>query len=66
MQRHAVNYLADYPSRVSPRLEALVLQPMPHLRRGTYRVKVNYLIPGVNKVTSSYELELVNRIPDND
>ena len=66
MQRHAVNYAADYPARVTPRLEALVLQPMPHIRRGTYRVKINYFIPGLNKVSSFYEVELVNRIPDND
>ncbi|MEX2235485.1 MAG: hypothetical protein WD824_25210 [Cyclobacteriaceae bacterium] len=66
MQRHAVNYVADNPTRISPRLESLVIKPMPHLRYGAYRVKLNYLIPGINKVSSSYEVELFNRIPDND
>ena len=66
MQRHAVNYVADYPSRITPRLEALVIQPLPHIRYGSYRIKMTYIIPGINKASSTYEVEIFNRIPDND
>lgn len=66
MQRHAVNYVADDPSRITPRLETLVTQPLPYIRHGPYRIKMTYTIPGINKETSSYEVEIFNRIPDND
>lgn len=65
MQRHAVNFVADHPEQTSPRLEALVLKPMPRIRYGPYRIRLNYVIPGINKLSSSYELELFNHIPDN-
>lgn len=66
MQRHAVNFVADDPSRITPRLETLVTQPLPYIRHGPYRIKMTYTIPGINKETSSYEVEIFNRIPDND
>ena len=66
LQRQAVNYIADDPTRITPRLASLALQPMPSLRYGTYRVRLNYVIPGLNKISSSSELELFNVIPDND
>lgn len=66
IQRHAVNYVADNPSRISPRVEALVTSPLPHLRYGPYRIKLSYVIPGTNTITSSYDVEIFNRIPDND
>lgn len=66
VQRHAVNFIADYPGRATPRLEALLLQPLPHIRHGTYRIRFNYVIPGLDRTTSAYEIEINNRIPDND
>jgi hypothetical protein len=66
IQRHAVNYVADDPSRISPRLEALVTRPLPHIRYGQYRIKLLYVIPGTNTVTSSYDVEIFNRIQDNE
>ncbi|MGC1241369.1 MAG: hypothetical protein WA874_07265, partial [Chryseosolibacter sp.] len=66
MQRHAVNYVADYPSRLTPRLESLVLSPLPHVRYGPYHIKFNYVIPGKNIVSSSCQVEIFNSIPDND
>jgi hypothetical protein len=66
MRRHAVNYVVDNPSQNSARLEKLILQPLPRIRYGSYRFKVNYTIPGVDQVNSSYEWEMFNRIPDND
>ena len=66
LQRHAVNYLVDHPGATTPRLQALALKPLPALRYGSYRIKLSYVIPGINKITSSFETELFNRIPDND
>lgn len=66
MQRHAVNYIADYPARITPRLEALIVRPLPHIRYGPYRIKMIYTIPGLKKEGSSYEVEIFNLIPDND
>jgi hypothetical protein len=66
LQRHAVNYIADDPSRITPRLERLIMKGLPSIRYGPYGVKVLYTIPGVNRSNASYELEIFNRIPDND
>lgn len=66
LQRHAVNYVADNPSRMTPRLARLVLSPLPHLRQGPYRIKFKYVIPGEEVVTSSWQVETFNSIPDND
>ena len=66
MQRHAVNYAIDHREGFTPRLQTLVTQPLPSIRYGTYRLKLSYVIPGIERRTSSYEIELFNRIPDND
>ncbi|MEX1239906.1 MAG: hypothetical protein WEB30_09315 [Cyclobacteriaceae bacterium] len=66
LQRHAVNYIADDASRITPRLESLVIKPMPTIRYGSYRIKVSYVIPGINKISSTYDVEIFNSIPDND
>lgn len=66
LQRQAVNYVVDYPTQMTPRLEALIVKPMPFIRFGRYTIRIDYVIPGINKVTSSHEMILFNRIPDND
>ncbi|HEX8040598.1 MAG TPA: hypothetical protein VF490_15670, partial [Chryseosolibacter sp.] len=66
IQRHAVNYVADHPAQLNARLEALVLQPMPYIRYGRYRIRINYVVPGIDKISSFYETEIFNRIPDNE
>jgi hypothetical protein len=66
LQRHAVNYVADDPSRMTPRLERLVLSPLPHIRYGPYRIRFKYVIPGEEVITSSWQVEIFNAIPDND
>lgn len=66
LQKHAVNYVADDPSRITPRLEVLVVKPLPYIRYGSYRLKITYKIPGTNKVSPSYEVELFNSVTDND
>jgi hypothetical protein len=64
LQQQVVNYVADRPSLVTPRLEKLILKPIPVIRYGAYRVRVNYVIPGINIKTSGSELELFNKLPD--
>jgi hypothetical protein len=66
MQRHVVNYAADNPMLITPRLELLILKPMPHIRYGPYPIRLSYRIPGFNKVSSSYDLKIFNSIPDNE
>lgn len=66
LRHQAVNYIADHPDAINDRLSALILQPVPHLRYGGYSLRVKYRIPGLDKETSSYTLELFNTIPDND
>lgn len=66
LQRHAVNYFADHGPDVPDRIRALIVAPLPYLRFGTYGIRFNYVIPGINELTSSYETELFNRIPDPD
>src|SRR5690606_35962261 len=58
LQRQAVNYVVDYPIRMTPRLEALIVKPMPFIRFGRYTIRIDYFIPGINKVTSSYDVVL--------
>ena len=65
LQRHAVNFIIDNPSQITARLESLALQPMPYLRFGVYKIRFSYVIPGINKTTSSHEVEISNPIPDN-
>jgi hypothetical protein len=66
LQRHAVNMIADDPTRITPRLASLAINPLPYLRYGPYRIKISYNIPGVNKTTTTHEVEIFNRIPDNE
>jgi hypothetical protein len=60
----AVNYVANAPSRLNTRIEAIILKPAPFIKYGPYKVKVNYVIPGISKVSSSYEWEFFNYAPD--
>jgi hypothetical protein len=64
LRNHAANYLANNPSKLTPRLEVLMLKPMPRILYGPYHLRLSYIIPGTDKVNSSYELEMFNRIPD--
>lgn len=66
LQRHAVNYLVDHPQAATPRLRSLALKPQPSIRYGSYRIRLSYVIPGIDHATSTYETEFFNRIPDND
>lgn len=64
IQRQAANYVADKPSRLTPRLEKIITGILPFYRYGKYQVRLKYIIPGTNKTTSTYDWELFNAIPD--
>ena len=66
MQRHAVNFAVDHPTVNNSRVSALILKPLPYLRYGRYKIRFSYSLPGINKITSSYEAEVFNRIPDSE
>ena len=66
LQRQAVNYMVDHPGGVSPRIETLIMSPIPYIRRGEYKVRLSYIIPGINIKTSTYDLSIFNPTPDND
>lgn len=66
LQRQAVNYMVDHPADHDPRIHALVEQRLPYLRRGPYRIRFKYVLPGTKTITSTYELQLYNSIPDHD
>lgn len=66
IQHKAVNFIIDNPTASTPRLESLILKPSPYVRYGAYRFKVNYVIPGIKRVSSSYEWELFNKVTDVD
>jgi hypothetical protein len=66
LQRQAVNFIVDFPSVIHPRLERLVTEPLPYIRYGPYKIQMTYHIPGIEKRTSSYEMEIFNPIRDSD
>lgn len=66
LQQQAVNFVADHPDQLTPRLQSLIIKTAPHIRQGSYRFRLSYIIPGINKVSSTVDWELINRLPDND
>lgn len=65
MQLQIVNYLSRNPGGVTPRFTAMAMTRFPVIRQGGYRVRLQYVIPGVNRTPSSYEWTMTNTIPDN-
>jgi len=65
LQRRAVNYLVDNGS-APPRIQALISAPLPHIRKGSYKLRFSYTIPGIDKTTSTYDFEIHNHTPDAD
>lgn len=66
MRRHAANYVADGHGSLTPRLAKLVVDPLPRIRYGAYKVRISYRVPGQVTPSSSFEWQLFNTIPDND
>lgn len=65
LQRQAVNYLVDNPRGLNGRMETLIMSPIPYIRHGEYKVRLSYVIPGINIKTSSYDISIFNPTPDN-
>jgi hypothetical protein len=65
IQNQVANYVIDHqPKNISTRFATLLSTPFPGYRYGKYKFKINYVIPRVNKTTSSHEWELFNTIKD--
>ena len=58
LQRQAANYIVNSPGRLTQRISNLVLTPFPLIQFGTYKVRLQYKIPGTDIVTSSYDVDL--------
>ncbi len=64
IQYQLANYVVDKPGAITQRFTKILTNRFPIYRYGSYRVRLNYRIPGNSKVTSGYEWELFNSIPD--
>ncbi|HEY9007689.1 MAG TPA: hypothetical protein VIM75_16230 [Ohtaekwangia sp.] len=64
IQHQVANYVVDHPERVTPRFSTLLTSGFPVYKYGKYSLRFKYVIPGVNKVSSTYDLEMFNPIPD--
>jgi hypothetical protein len=60
LSAQAANYLINKDSRNYPRLTRLLTSSFPVLRRGDYEIKINYVLPGKNQISSSYRLRIQN------
>ncbi|WP_291911035.1 hypothetical protein [Chitinophaga sp. CB10] len=49
---------ADYPAKV----KSMILQPFKAIRKGSYRFKVSYVLPGTNVVTSTRIITIENPV----
>jgi hypothetical protein len=64
IQHQVAIYVVDHPERVTARFGKLLTELFPFYKYGKYGIRLKYVIPGVNKVSSTYDLELFNAIPD--
>ena len=65
LRNQAANYMVDHPAETTPRLQRFILENVPMIRSGVYKVRFQYRIPTVNRTTSGYEMQFVNTVPDN-
>ncbi|SKC47544.1 hypothetical protein [Ohtaekwangia koreensis] len=64
IQHQVANYVVDHPERVTTRFGTLLTSGFPFIKYGKYSVRFKYVIPGVNKVSSTFDMEMFNAIPD--
>ncbi|MBT1705418.1 hypothetical protein KK060_19160 [Fulvivirgaceae bacterium PWU20] len=64
LQQQVANYVVDKPERLTDRFVSILTKTFPFPKYGKYKVRLNYVIPHINKTTSSHEWELFNAIPD--
>ena len=60
IQNQVANYVIDNPGAATERLHALLITPFPAYVSGNYKVRIKYVIPRINKTTSTHDWELVN------
>jgi len=65
LQLQAANYYVSDPSLYPERLMKLIRGFNPHIRQGTYKVRLTYKIPLINRSCSTHEWGMWNDIPDN-
>lgn len=64
IQNQVANRFVDNPAGITSRATKLLTTSFPVYTYGKYKVKLNYVIPRINKTTSTHEWELFNTIPD--
>jgi hypothetical protein len=64
IQMQVASHVINFPGSRNERFDRILLNRMPVYRYGSYRMRLNYVIPGIDKVTSSYDWEIFNNIPD--
>lgn len=65
-QQKVANYVVDRPDRMNARYEKLLVEVFPFYKSGKYPVRIKYVIPGINKNTSTYIWVMVDTIPDSN
>ncbi len=66
LQSRVANLLSTNPSLANERFSRLFASRSPWIRYGAYNVSLNYTVPGFNTTSSTVNVQLFNRMPDND
>jgi hypothetical protein len=64
IQRQVANYMVNNPSGMDARMTTLLTTPFPVYRYGKYKVRLKYVIPRINKTTTTHDWEFSNTIHD--
>jgi hypothetical protein len=64
IQNQVANLAVNNPSALTSRMSSLLVTPFPVIQYGKYRMRIKYVIPRVNKTTSTHEWQLFNAIED--
>lgn len=64
IQRHVANYMVNNPEDMDNRLTTILTTPFPVYSYGKYKVRLKYIIPRINKTTTTYDWEFFNTIQD--
>jgi hypothetical protein len=64
IQNQVANLVVTNPSLLTARMSSLLVTSFPVLQYGKYRLRIKYVVPRINKVTSTHEWQLFNTITD--
>jgi hypothetical protein len=64
IQRQVANYMVNNPSGMDDRMTTILTTPFPVYTYGKYKVRLKYVIPRINKTTTTHDWELFNTIQD--